>query len=700
MRKMAALSSLLLVFVLVLGACATSTPPTPAADPTTAPAAPAVAAPAAEPTTAPAPAAPATDPTAAPAPSATADFKQSPALDQLVQNGDLPPVAERLPANPQVVTPLVEAGAYGGTLRQGFVGGSATWGGMLYTVQWENLVQWKPDFSDIEPSIAERIEVSADGREYIFHFRDGMKWSDGAPFGADDVLFYINDVLMNEELFPSGPTVDWLPANQVEGFSAEKVGDNAVKLSFPNPYGTLLYQLATFSGRQFAQYPKHYLQQFHKDYNPQIDELVQQDSSLENWTALFFKMAPENWGNPDRFMDVVGYPSLGPWIVTQPLGSGTTATFTRNPYYWKVDDQGRQLPYIDEVIAISYQDSETRTLAMLNGDLDFIKDPGESNREVYYDAMTDGKPIRVVSTVSDGGNTISLHFNQTSKDEGLAEIFANKDFRIGMSYAINRPELIEVVFKGQGTPAQVSPVEGSPLYNERLANQYTEYDVAQANEHLDKVLPAKDANGMRLRPDGTPLQIILTCLDANYTGGDAKAWLQAAELMTTYFKAVGVDVKLDVVSDQVLTERRNANAIDAFIFHGSEGGAGMSALIDPRWHIPGEYWGVFGLGWHHYLFGAPEIKAEFGVPLSEQQVAHRQAFELATQQTSHDAQIEAMARVLEMSADAFWTIGVSRPGNGFQPISARLANYPEGRIAGWLSGNHKLVRPEQWFIKQ
>lgn len=703
MRRLANLFSLLLLVSLVLSACA-SNAPTPA-DQSSAPTAgsQSAQAPAAEATKAPEAAAPA-EPTAAPAQNTNAttssNFSQSPFLEQQVKDGKLPAIAERLPKTPQVVKPLVEEGKYGGTLRQGIVGNSATWGGMLYTVQWENLVQWKPDFQDVEPSIAEKIDVSADGREYTFKFRDGMKWSDGQPFGADDILFYINDVLMNKELSPSGPSADWLPASQADGFKAEKVGENSVKLTFPKPYGTLLYQLAAWGGRQFAQYPKHYLMQFHKTYNPKVDDLVKQDNTLKDWTGLFFKKGPDTWGNPDRFMEVPEYPSLGPWIVTQPLGSGTVLKYVRNPYYWKVDDQGRQLPYIDEITTTAYQDAETRTLAMLNGDLDFIKDPGEGNREVYFDAMDQGKPLKVIPVQPDGGNTISVHFNQASKNPVLREIFSNKDFRVGMSYAINRPEIIEVVFKGQGEPAQVAPLKDSPLYNEKLATQYTEYDVAKANEYLDKVLPKKGADGMRLGPDGKPLQIIWTCLDANYTGGDAKAWLQAAELMVGYFKKVGVDVKLDVISDQVLTERRKTNDVDMFIFHGGEGGAGLTATIDPRWHVPGEFWGMFGLGWYVKLAGeTPEIKDKDGIELPQRVVDERQAFQEATQQPSREGLIKAMQKIMDKSAEEFWVIGVSRPGMSFQPISTRLGNFPEKSISGWLTGTHKIERPEQWFIK-
>jgi len=208
-------------------------------------------------------------------------------LAERVKAGELPPVDERLPESPQVVKPLVSQGAYGGTLRQGIVGTSVTWGGGLYTFQWENLVQWKPDFSDVEPSLAERIDVSPDAKEYTFHIRKGLKWSDGQPFTSDDVMFYINDVMFNEELSPGGPGADWLPTEQRQGFKAEKVDDFAFKLIFPKPYGTLLYQLATWGGRFFAYYPKHYLQQFHKTYNEKVDELVAAEGR-ESWMQLFF----------------------------------------------------------------------------------------------------------------------------------------------------------------------------------------------------------------------------------------------------------------------------------------------------------------------------------------------------------------------------------------------------------------------------
>jgi peptide/nickel transport system substrate-binding protein len=631
--------------------------------------------------------------TATPPPGAK--YNESPVLANLVDRDKLPPVDQRLPANPMVIEPLVEQGQYGGNLRFGFVGGSAAWGGLLYLAGWEHLVTWTPDFNSIEPNIVAGWDISDDATEYTFYLRKGMKWSDGDPYDADDIMFYINDVLGNEELFPGGIGADWLPSDMSEGFKVEKIDDYTVKFIFPKPYGTFLYQLATWAGRQFTQYPKHYLEQFHADYNPDIDELIAADDNAEDWPALFLQKAPGTWGDPQAFFDSTDLPSMGPWITTQPLGTGTTILLERNPYYWKVDTQGNQLPYMDGIIGTSYQDAESRTFEMMNGDLDWIKDPGEPNREIYFDALDEGKPIKIISTRPDGGNTQSIHFNLTVEDPVKNEIFNNLDFRIGMSHALNRAELIEVIFKGQGEPAQVAPLESSPLYNEQLATQYLEYDVDLANEYLDKVLPQTDSEGYRLDPEGNRLSIIFTVVNDFSYGAHYE---EIAELMIGYWKEVGVEVLMNSVTDAVWNEQRERNEVEMFLFHGGEGGAGITAIIDPRWHVPGEHWGIFGLGWT--LWGDGEnVENEHAVEPPEYVKDIQDMYSNAIQQPSLEGQIREMQKVMQASADNFWVIGVSRPGLSYQPMSQRLENVPEGYWDGWLEGVHKIVRPEQWYLK-
>lgn len=621
-------------------------------------------------------------------------------LTALVNAGKLPSVEDRVPSDPMVVEPLVEKGQYGSDLRFGFVGTNAAWGGMLYLAGWEHPVTWKPDFNSIEPNVIKAWEVTEDATEYTFFLRKGMKWSDGAPYTADDIMFYLDDVLGDSDLFPNGRGADWLPGDMAKEFRAVRIDDYTVKLIFPKPYGTFMYQLATWAGRQFTQYPKHYLMQFHQKYNTKVDDLVAQDGTVKDWIGLFFKKGPDTWGDPQRFFENVDLPSMGPFIVKQPLGTGTTIILERNPYYWKVDPDGNQLPYIDRIVGTAFQDASSRTFAMLNGDLDWVKDVAEADREIYYDAVAAGKPIDILTNRPDGGNTQSIHFNMTVLDPIKNQIFNDKNFRIGMSYAIKRDEVIEVVFKGQGEPAQVGPLQGSPIYNEQLEKQYIEYDVTKANEYLDKVLPNKDKDGFRLGSDGKKLSIVFTVSsDLSY----GAAWVQVAEMLIGYWKAVGVDVQLDAVTDAVFGERRNKNDIEMTMYHGGEGGAGMTAILDPRWHVPGEWFSMFGQAW--ILCGEfKEIQTcrednEYGQPWPDYAWEVRQLYNQAIQQPTQEGQVKIMKQVMQKSADIFWTIGISRPGLGYQPINKRLHNIPDGYWGGWLEGVDKINRPEQWFIK-
>jgi peptide/nickel transport system substrate-binding protein len=619
------------------------------------------------------------------------EYQESPLLAEQVAAGSLPALAERLPAVPAVVAPFNETGQYGGTLRVGFVGTSPGWGGLLYIAGWDQLTQWKPDFSGVVPNIAESWEVSDDATEYTFHLRQGMKWSDGDDFNADDIQFYIDDILRNTELSPAGIGADWLPQLDADKFEFEKIDDYTVKFKFANPNGNFLLNLATWSGREIAFYPKHYLMQFHKTYNPDVDTLVAQEEGVTDWVGLFNKKA--NRDDPTNFLNYPERPTLFPWIVTSPLGSGTQLSMMRNPYYWKVDTSGNQLPYIDEITGISYQDSQARTLAMVSGDLDYLVDPGEENRIMYFDAMDTGAPLQIIENLWDGANTAAIQFNRTYSDPVLADLFANKDFRIGMSHAINRQEIIDIVHDGQGVPAQVGPLETSPLYNEQLTTQYTEFNGDLANEFLDKVIPDKDANGMRLRPDGQPLTIIFTISNDLSFG---TTWVQTAELLIGYWKTVGVDVQLNSIPSTQFDEVRLVNDIQATIYV-AEGGAGLIPMFDPRSYSPMEWHGYFGLGWYFWRVATPGTTP---VEPPQEIIDIRKVYDDVARQPTPELQLEQMKKVIQLAADNFWMIGIASPAPRYQPINVRLGNQPESFTQGWIEGVTKLTYPEQWYIHQ
>jgi peptide/nickel transport system substrate-binding protein len=633
-------------------------------------------------------------PTATPPPMPT--YGESPMLAEEVKAGQLPPVEERLPANPRVIKTLTaEEGVYGGELRVGFTGTSPEWGGLLYIAAWEGLVQWTPDFNGYEYNLAENIEINSDVTEYTIHLRQGLKWSDGEPYTADDIMFYINDVMFNPDLSPSGPIADWLPTNMAQWFRAEKLDDFTVKFIFPRTYGTFMFWLAGWQGRMFTMYPKHYLMQYHKKYNPNVDELVKADGTVTDWMALFFKQGPDTWGNPGRYYTNVDLPTLYPYITTQPLGTGTQLRMARNPYYWKVDERGNQLPYIDTILGISYQDNESKTLAMLNGDLDWNGDYDSTNRVLYHDAMAAGKPIQIKYPVSDGANVCSIHFNQTLSDTVKAEVYGSKDFRIGMSYAINRTEVIEILFDGQGEPAQVAPLKGSPFYIEGMDTQYTEYDVAKANEYLDKVLPNKGADGFRLGSDGKKFTVNFIVQNDL---GFGTFYVQLAELLKGYWNAVGVDVLVGAQPGPQYTENQKKNLIEASIYTG-EGGAGVTPILDPRYYAPLQGAGVFSQAWS--VWRVPDATGA-SVSIEPPQWA-KDAYNLYLEvlsQPTWELQVAKMREVLQEAKDRFYVIGIARPGPMFYPFNIRLRGIPDTWYDGWNEGVQKLIYPEQWFLKQ
>lgn len=263
---------------------------------------------------------------------------EAPALAQLAKDGKLPPLAERLPKKPMVVTPFEKVGTYGGSLRRG-LRGSSDHNGILRMVGNQSLVRWNLDFTAVQPNLAERWEVSDDATQFTFHLIEGVRWSDGHPFTADDVVFAIEDCVKNTELYSSTPAQLAVAGKPV---TVEKIDDYTVKFTFAAANALYLENLATPLGQHPTLFPKHYCSQFLPKYNPNI-EADAKKAGVTSWTELFRSRCgdieiPSRWGNVDK-------PTLDPWVVKEPYAGGATrVVMTRNPYFWQVDTEGNQLP--------------------------------------------------------------------------------------------------------------------------------------------------------------------------------------------------------------------------------------------------------------------------------------------------------------------------------------------------------------------
>jgi len=255
-----------------------------------------------------------------------------------------------------------------------------------------------------------------------------LKWSDGAPFTADDFMFWWNDIILNDELTPVKPSFFMVGG---ELMRMEKIDDYTIKLSFSKPYGVLLARLSDWWAPTLYA-PEHYLKQFHPKYTP-IEEIKKQmkKEGFTIWTDLF--------GAKNAYNDNPGtYPTINAWRIVDRVDA-PIQTWVRNPYYWKVDTKGNQLPYIDEVQQTLVSDDEALLLKAIAGDIDFQyrRIQGLANYTLVKQNEKKGD-YRVVLLINPGAPMPAIYFNFFHKDPVLRKLFRDKRFRIALSVAITR----------------------------------------------------------------------------------------------------------------------------------------------------------------------------------------------------------------------------------------------------------------------
>ena len=609
-------------------------------------------------------------------------YQQAPQLAEQVAAGTLPDVAERLPAEPLVVPVLEEIGTYGGDLRVALVGGNSLvhmW--RYHAYDW--LLRYSPDWEKVIPNVAESYEISEDGTTFTFHLREGMKWSDGAPFSADDIMFWYNDMLLNPDITPTIASM-WLNADGTP-VVVEKIDDYTVQYTFKEPKGLFLSQLASVESRLF---PKHYFSQFHINYNEnaEADAIA---AGADSWASYFLAKGgsgadQDYFGNPDM-------PVLTAWKITVAPGASTNrAIAERNPYYWKVDEQGNQLPYIDRIVYNLVEDNEVALLNALNGEIDmqdqFIAT--DANKPVLFDNQENGN-YHFFSTTPTAPNAAVIQFNLSHPDPVKREMFRNKDFRIGLSYALNREEIIDIVYAGQAEPHQAAPRPESELYNETLAKQYTEYDPDLANEYLDKAgYTERDAQGYRLGPDGNRISFLMELDAARDT------FIDAMQLITEYWADVGVEVQTQTLDRSLWDLRvRNNAEFDASI-HRFGGGVGQVVYLDPRYYFPFNANSLFADGWQKWYNDPTQERAE------EPSDDIKRQMELYDQiKTTPDEakQAEMMKEILEIAVEQFYTIGISTEPIGYGVVNNDLKNVPASMPWSFTYPHPAPTNPEQWF---
>lgn len=609
--------------------------------------------------------------------------KEAPALAKLVADGKLPKLAERLPEKPLMVTPLERPGTYGGVLRRG-LRGSADHNGILRMVGNQGLVRWNAAFTEVLPNVVERWEVNDTSTVFTFHLRKGMRWSDGHPFTADDIVFAVEDCCKNSELYRSVPS-PLVIANKPG--VASKIDDTTVRFTFEAPYALFLEIMATPLGQHPTLFPKHYGQKFHPKYNPDLAAAVKA-ANMSDWPSLFrAKLGdieiPSRWGNPEK-------PVLDPWVIEEPYtGGATRVVVRRNSYFWQVDTDGRQLPYLDTINFGISQDVESLMLDVISGKLD-IQDrhiDTLQNKPTLSQNMTKGG-YRLIELVNSGAQQCQIYFNMTHKNPKMRAMFANKSVRQALSLGIDRAEIIELVYLGQSEPYQTGPRPGHPWYHEKLARQFTEHDAAKAGALLDTAgYNKKNAQGQRLHPDGSKIFFAIDVIPTLYPD-----LVDTLELVKRHWAEIGIDCKVNTIERALYYTRGDNNEHDAAVWPGP---GGLDPMLDPRdffaQHPQGSRYAVPWTQW--YVSNGRDGEAP-----PDSQKERMKLFDTARGTADLAKRAAAMKALFDLTAEAFETVGVCLAVNAFGVANTKLRNVPLKMPSSWSWPNPGPSLPQQYYF--
>ncbi|WP_420348910.1 ABC transporter substrate-binding protein [Pelagibius sp.] len=586
--------------------------------------------------------------------------QEPPALRFELATGALPSLTERLPAEPKSALPNRDGwqeGRYGGSLR--LLSRAGRDARDLVLLGYARLMVWNEDL-ELEPDILKSVEVQ-DGRSFTLTLRAGHRWSDGAPFTTADFRFWWAEIANNREISPRGLP----PAMLVDGKPPrfEVLDDATLRFTWEQPNPLFLPALAAASPL-FIYRPAHYLKQFHASYADEEELTAQAEAmGLRSWAELFQRRdRPFRFDNPER-------PTLQPWINTVPPPADRFVA-TRNPFFHRVDGQGRQLPYIDEVIL-------TRTQARLMaakaaaGEADLIaRGLSFKDAAVLKEAEDRGRITLRLWPIGRGAQ-LALYPNLNVVSPGWRNALRDVRFRRALSLATDREELNQVLYSGTALPGANTLLPGSPLYKEEDRRAWADHDPERANALLDDMgMLWRDKDGIRHLPDGRRADLVIETADADASETDA------LEVLAAQWREVGIAVLIRSQGRQAARQRVRSGATVMSIFYGLTNGL-ATASMSPAELAPTSNrqnnWPLWGL--HHQSGGsageAPDL------PVVQELLG---LYEAWASGPDDDAQEKIWRRMLAIHADQVFTIGLL--GAVRQPVvaSASLRNLPDEAV--------------------
>ncbi len=638
-------------------------------------------------------------------------YSQAPMFDELVESGALPPLEERLPDSPKVADDRsaeyleggeFEIGSYGGTIRSGSM--TPNYNGDVFIMLTENLLTMVDTYSGVvTPNLVEAYEVNDDYTEFTFTIRKGLKWSDGTEVTMEDYRFAFEDYIFNTELTPvldaylrAGGKSTGAP------MTFEVIDDATFKITFEESYGGFLVHLSVAGWKGYASYlkPAHYMKPFHKDYAEEIHGSLEAyyeflapygeclgyyDVTEDGvWAQILNQIDAQNSGElTDASVMLTtktfagtdltaNLPVLHPWIMVSDENNVTT--WERNPYYFKVDAAGQQLPYCDYVTSTLVEDQEMLQMKIITGDIDYLRESATINNVTMYRENEENAGIKVhFYSLNNTPTDIMVNMNYglntdgTVKDDDISqawqEVIGDARFRQALASAIDIDEIIEAVYTGFAEP--------DAYFTER----YT-YDPDYANQILDEMGMADvDGDGFRETPSGKKLQWMI------FNADDASDIIPVCELLVEYWNVeLGLNVTATTIESTLLATSIAANEIPMRVFW---------APIDITWFNLNWGQNTFGPLWNTWYvnggMNAAEGQEVAGLVPPEEVVEFYSLLESVMTGSPDQAVEEVLPAMHELVADQLWLMVPLQNVQQSVIANANLRNIPVGGVG--IAGN-------------
>jgi peptide/nickel transport system substrate-binding protein len=605
------------------------------------------------------------------------ELRENLSLQPLVEKGDLPPVAQRVPKLPHI-DPMnnQQPGQPGGSLNM--LMGKAKDVRQLVVYGYARLVGFNEEMA-LEADILASYEAE-EGRIFTLHLRPGHRWSDGQPFTAEDFRYYWEDVATNTELSPFGPPKTMVVNDKPAIF--EVLSASSVRYTWEAPNPDFLSALAG-PMPLYIYRPAHYLKQFHHRYQDAeaLGELVSKAKTRKrSWTALHQRKDHQyKFDNPDL-------PTLQPWYpVTE--SPSEHFVFKRNPFYHRLDSQGYQLPYLDEVV-INISSSKLIPAKTGSGESDL---QGRHLRLDNYTFLKEGEQQNNFKTLlwnTSRGSRVSLYPNLNTLDDEWGALFKDVRLRRALSLAVNRHEINQVIYFGMALEGADTLVPESPLYRPELRAKWAAFDLPQANSLLDELgLTERNDRGVRLLPDGRPMEIIIQ------SAGESTEETDVLELIHDTWMQVGIKLHTKPSEREVFRNRIFSGEALMSVWTGLPNGI-ASADMSPAQLAPTEQqqlqWPKWG---KHYETGH---ESPPDLPEVKRLLALNQQWRQAVNDQQRRQAWEAM---LDIWSDQVFVIGTV--AKVLQPIvvNKALRNVPEKGLWNWEPNAYfGIYRPDRfWF---